>query len=186
MFWGGNETLNKQNKLYKITLAAMFSVLIYVATAFLKFPLPGKGYANFGDGFVILAALMLGPIYGAVAAGIGSAISDLSLGYVLYAPATFVIKAAMAVVAALIYKYITKTGFRYKTVAVVISAFPAEIIMVLGYFVFEYFIYGIAVAAVDTLGNSIQGMVGLISVAIMFSAVNKSGLISKIRGTDLH
>ncbi|MDD2362678.1 MAG: ECF transporter S component [Oscillospiraceae bacterium] len=177
--------MNIQNKLYKVTLAAMFAALIFVATAFLMIPLPGKGYANFGDCFVILSALMLGPVCGAAAAGIGSAISDLSLGYGLYAPATFIIKAAMGVVVALIYKYITKTGFRYNIVAVAISAFFAEVIMVLGYFVFEIFIFGVAVAVVDTLGNTVQGLVGLASGTVMFSALNKSGLISKISSTDL-
>ena len=92
------------NKLYRITLAALFAALIYVATAFLMVPLPGSGYANFGDCFIILGALILGPVYGAAAAGIGSAISDLFLGYVIYAPATLVIKALMAVAAALLFK----------------------------------------------------------------------------------
>lgn len=161
--------MNGQRTVYKLTLAAMFSAFIYVATAFLRVPLPGNGYANFGDCFVIVAGLLLGPVYGAAAAGIGSTLSDLSQGFALYAPATFVIKAAMAVVASLLYHAIRKTGFRYIGISVAAVALLAESIMVLGYFVFEFFVYGIAVAVADLFGNAMQGVVGLASATLLFS-----------------
>lgn len=48
---------------------------------------------------VLLCGWLLGPIYGTIAAGLGPALADIFSGYVVYAPATFVIKALMALVA---------------------------------------------------------------------------------------
>ena len=40
------EVPSMNNKIYKISLAAVFAALIYVATMFFTIPLPGNGYAN--------------------------------------------------------------------------------------------------------------------------------------------
>jgi len=65
----------------------------------IKIPSPLKGYINLGDGIVLIASWILPLPYGLIAAGLGSALADLFSGYVVYAPATFIIKALMAVVA---------------------------------------------------------------------------------------
>ena len=75
--------------------AAMMTALCAVLTSVVKIPSPMGGYFNLGDCGVLLSAWLLGPAWGAAAAGLGSALSDL-LGYPLYAPATLVIKALMA------------------------------------------------------------------------------------------
>ena len=75
----------------------MFAALACVATMVIKIPSPLGGYINLGDCIVLLAGWMLSPIYGLLAAGLGSALADILSGYVAYAPMTFVIKALMAV-----------------------------------------------------------------------------------------
>ena len=74
----------------KIVIASMLAVLTCVATMIIKIPSPMKGYLNLGDCVVLLAGWMLSPVYGFVAAGLGSGLADLFSGYVFYAPATFV------------------------------------------------------------------------------------------------
>ena len=94
----------KKKELLKLVLTAMFAALAYVATTIIQIPIPATGgYINLGDCVVLLGAFLLGPIYGAIAGGIGSALADILSGYTQYAIGTFVIKAAMAAVAALIY-----------------------------------------------------------------------------------
>ena len=80
-------------------LCAMLAALCCLATLVLQIPSPIGGYLNLGDGFVLASAFLLGPWYGALAAGIGSALADLLGGYVQYVPGTFVIKALMAAAA---------------------------------------------------------------------------------------
>ena len=70
----------------------------------IRVPSPTGGYMNLGDTVVLLGAFLLGPWYGALAGGIGSAMADALAGYMVYAPATLVIKAVMAILAGLLYR----------------------------------------------------------------------------------
>ncbi|MBR5765838.1 MAG: ECF transporter S component, partial [Lachnospiraceae bacterium] len=73
--------------------SAMFAALTFIATYIIKIPTPGTGgYIHPGDAFVILSGVILGPVYGAAAAGIGSALADILGGYFYYAPITLLIK----------------------------------------------------------------------------------------------
>ena len=90
----------------KLVLTALFMALTVVATMFIRVPLP-LGYVNLGDAFVLLSVFILGPVYGTIAAGVGSALADL-FGYITYAPGTLIIKTTMAIVAYLLYKLLLK------------------------------------------------------------------------------
>ena len=94
-----SSNVNENNKTKKIVMAAMLAALTCVATMIIKIPSPLKGYLNLGDCIVLTAGWMLSPTYGFLAAGIGSALADLFSGYVIYAPATFIIKGVMALIA---------------------------------------------------------------------------------------
>ena len=82
----------KHQKLYRLVLAALFAALTFVATNIIRVPIPATdGYINLGDCVVLLGAFLLGPVYGAAAGGIGSALADILSGYAVFAPGTFVI-----------------------------------------------------------------------------------------------
>ena len=89
----------KRNVLNKTVWAGLFIALTVVATMVIQVPSPTGGYVNAGDVLVILGGFVLGPLWGAVAAGAGSALADIFAGYIIYAPATFVIKGLMALTA---------------------------------------------------------------------------------------
>ena len=67
-----------KTKTQKIVMAAMLAALVCVATMIVKIPSPLKGYLNLGDCVVLLSGWILSPVYGFLAAGIGSDISDSS------------------------------------------------------------------------------------------------------------
>ena len=97
-----NTTTN--SKLKKIVLTALFAALSCVATMSIKLPTPGTGgYIHPGDAMVILSGVVLGPWWGLLAGGIGSAMADLLGGYFVYVPITFAIKGLVAVCAGLLY-----------------------------------------------------------------------------------
>lgn len=166
----------KSISLKKMVLAALFAALTVIAT-YISFPLPGNGYANIGDCFVILSGIILGP-YGIAAAALGSSLADVILGYVYYAPATFIIKGLMATVAFLLIGKKEHVG----AFKIGISLLICEIIMIGGYFLFEIPLYGIGVALTDVIGNSIQGLVGAISSAVLYTVLKKSKIIDRIKG----
>lgn len=134
----------------------MLAALTCVATIIIKIPY-GIGYFNLGDCIVLLCGWLMGPIYGAAAAGIGSALADMLSGYVSYAAVTFVIKALMACVA---YGLARK---RRALPKLLLAGAVAEAVMVGGYFVFETFLYGAAAAAVNVPFNAIQGVAGIVA-----------------------
>ena len=160
------------NKTKKIVMAAMFMALCCVATMIIKIPSPLKGYLNLGDCIVLLSGFMLSPLYGFLAAGFGSALADLFSGYVVYAPATFIIKGAMALVAFYGFKLLHKKAGA--TPSRIISGIVAEIVMVLGYFVFEGFMYGFIESAVNIPANAVQGVAGIILGVILAKVFDKS------------
>ena len=159
----------------KIVMSAMLAALCCVATMIIKIPSPFKGYINLGDCVVLLSGWMLPYGYGFAAAGIGSALADVFLGYTVYAPATFVIKGLMAIIAGLCYKKMQ--GRLGGTPSRITGGIIAEIFMVLGYFVFEGFLYnGFGAVAVNIPVNAVQGAVGLILGLILAKIFEKTKL----------
>ena len=156
----------------KIVMAAMLAALACVATMIIKIPSPLKGYLNLGDCIVLVAGWMLSPMYGFLAAGLGSALADLFSGYVTYAPATFVIKGLMALIAFYGYKLLhNKIG---NLPSRIITGILAEIMMILGYFAFEGFLYGFVPSLVNIPANGVQGIVGLIIGVILIKIFEKT------------
>ena len=162
--------MNTQTK--KVVMAALMAALACVATMIIKIPSPLKGYINLGDCIVLVAGWMLSPTYGFLAAGLGSALADMFSGYVTYAPATFVIKGLMAIIAfygfKLLHKKIGNLPSR------IISGVAAEIMMILGYFVFEGFLYGFVPSMVNIPANGVQGIAGLIIGIVPIQVIKKS------------
>lgn len=156
----------------KIVMAALMAALACVATMIIKVPSPLKGYLNLGDCVVLTAGWMLSPIYGFLAAGLGSALADLFSGYVVYAPVTFLIKGCMALIAyfgfRLLHKKVSDLPSR------IISGTAAEMLMILGYFVFEGCMYGFGPSVVNIPANAVQGIAGLIIGIILTKVFVKS------------
>lgn len=164
------------NRTKKIVITALMAALTCVTTMIIKVPSPLNGYLNLGDGIVLTAGWLMAPGYGFVAAGLGSALADLFSGYLTYAPATFVIKGLMALIACYGFQLLHKQ--MGNLLSRIISGVAAEAVMVLGYFLAEgLFMYGFAPSAVNILPNSVQGIAGLI-LGILLMKVFEKGKIS--------
>lgn len=148
------------SKTKRIVITALMAAMVCVATMIIKIPSPMKGYLNIGDCIVLLCGWLLSPGYGFVAAGLGSALADMFSGYITYAPATFLIKGSMALIAFACFKLMNKRLGRLPSQ--IIGAVLAEIVMVFGYFVFEGFMYGFVPSAVNIPANAVQGAAGMI------------------------
>jgi len=151
------------NKTRKMVLTALFTAFVCVATLLIRIPTPGTGgYANLGDAMVLYSAYILGPVWGAFAAGVGSALADIILGYISYAPATLIIKALVALAAFGLMKVFCKKYF--------IAGLIAEVIMVFGYFFFEAVILGLGIPAAASIPANIgQAVVGIILSSLVMT-----------------
>lgn len=164
------------NKQFKILVrAALFAALACVMTMIVQIPAP-TGYVNLGDCVVLLAAWVLGPVWGGAAAGVGSMLADVLNGWASYAPATFVIKFAMAALAA--YIFCAMKG-RWSWV---VGAIAAELLMVGGYFIYESLVLGVGPAAVASVpANLVQGAVGVASGLAVVLLLDRSGVLDRLK-----
>ncbi|MBQ3180367.1 MAG: ECF transporter S component [Firmicutes bacterium] len=153
----------QENKVKILTVGGLMAALIAVATGYLKIP-TAIGYFHLGDGFIFMAAALLGP-YGALAAAIGSALADLLASYFIYAPVTFVIKGLMGLIAAFC---LNKQSSLPTQIIVMVLA---EVLMVLGYFLFECLIYDYAAASAVIITNAMQGIIGVVFGTLLIKYV---------------
>ena len=162
----------------KLVMTALFMALTMVATMFIRIPLP-LGYVNLGDVFVLLSVFILGPVYGTIAAGIGSGLADL-FGYITYTPGTLIIKSAMALVAWLIYKVLYKATNK-KMFAEIVGGVVGAILMATGYFFYEILFFTTpAVAIVNAPWNLLQGGIGVALSVILMRVLTVTKALEKL------
>lgn len=143
----------KKLNVQKLTLCGVMAALVFVMTYFPKIPVPVTGgYVHLGDGAIFLSVLLLGPL-GIPAAAVGSMLSDLIGGYMVYVLPTFLIKGLVALVA-------WKLCRKDQPLLALLSFLLAEAVMVLGYFLLEWALYGVASAAAAIGPNVVQGIRG--------------------------
>lgn len=165
-----------------LALTGLFAALGCVGTMVLQVPSPTGGYMNLGDAVVILGAWLLGPVYGAVAGGVGPAMADLLSGYAVYVPATLVIKAIMALTAALLYRALKRRGL-------LLCAVAAEVPMVLGYWLFDGLLAAasgggalglcLTASAAGIPSNLVQAAFGTAASTLLALALRRSGYVRK-------
>jgi len=161
-------------RLKRLVIASMLAALSCVATLIIQIPSPTQGYLHLGDAVVLLCGWLLGPLWGALAAGIGSMLADIFSGYALYAPATFLIKAAVAAIACLLQRAIAAGLKRWQILSLLLSALCAEIVMVLGYFAFEATVVGYGWAALTGVpANVVQASFGIIVGTVLMHILDR-------------
>ena len=109
---------------------------------------------------MLVSAAILGPL-GVAAGAIGSLLADLLGGYFQYLLPTFVIKGLVGLVA-----YAGLKGSKPLWVEWLVLA-AAEAVMVLGYFLAECLMYGVASATGAVLPNVVQGLGGAVIGAVL-------------------
>jgi uncharacterized membrane protein len=106
----------------QLALIAAFTALVFLSTSLFYIPLVSStGFFNLGETFVYLAALIGGPIVGAIAGGVGASMADMVLGYGFFAPATLILKGLEGFVAGLIFIKIrdTSQNIRFLLLAII-------------------------------------------------------------------
>lgn len=153
----------------RLTYGGVLGALVFLGTYFLKVPI-AYGYIHLGDGMILISSILLGP-FAAAPAAVGSALADLVSGYAMYAPFTFVIKALMAVVPALMVKGAKSAPAKY-----VLPFIIAEVIMIAGYFLADSIFWGAEGAIAAAPMNAIQAVSGVVVGYIGASVIRKNSI----------
>ena len=190
---------DKNEKVYKIVVTGLMAALCYVAFTYLKIPIPTFGgdmvALHIGNAFCVLAALLLGGVYGGLAGSLGMTIADLiDPAYVTSAPKTFVLKLCIGLVTGFIAHRIAhitenhdnKYVFKW-TVISSIAGLGFNVIMdpIAGFF-YKNYILGVESSAAKIMStwaagvtfiNSIAGTIVVVAVYMAVRPVlKKAGL----------
>lgn len=166
-------------KLKKFIISALFAALTFCATFVVKIPTPTGGYVHLGDSIVLLSGWLLGPVFGTLAAALGSALSDLLGGYSTYILPTFIIKGLMALLAWCTYR-IFSNG-RRTLVFSILSGLLGGVIMVAGYYLVEaiFLGYGFAGALAGVIPNAVQAVFGAVSATLLYGIFEKNKFLKE-------
>lgn len=168
-----------------MVLIGLLAALVAIGTTMIQIPIP-KGYIHIGDSLVYLSGIVLGPFYGAFAAGIGSMIADFLTGYTIYAPATLVIKALDAFLAGWIFKAFYHTGqtMARLTGAYIVAFIAGGIAMIGGYLAYEIVLYGFVQAVAGVPYNLTQAIGGGIVGYPLLIAFKKANLLKRMNPNE--
>ena len=175
---------DRSDKTLILVTTAMMTAMVMIATTFFKIP-NAMGYIHLGDGFVLLAAIILPKKYACFAGGVGAGLADIYGGYAVWAPWTLVIKIVMVLIVQLFFdllnKRATNGGHVAKVAGLPFSELFAYVLAVLwtvsGYYAAQGFIYGNwAAPLADVPGNVLQATVGAVVAIIVSVALGKTAL----------
>ena len=185
----------KENKLntVRLSFAAMMAAMVYVVTLF-RFPLLGSK-VHFANAVCLVSGLLLGPVTGGVAAGLGSALYDaLAGGYdVVNVLITFVSKFAMAFVCgAIAGRAHARRGKLDRTLlACVAGALTYVALYMVKTYVYNRFVYGYPLDAVGAtmvsklIPSLINAGAAIVAAPVFYHAVvpalRSSGLLKRMQ-----
>ncbi|MBA7545307.1 hypothetical protein ES705_37673 [subsurface metagenome] len=163
------------NNALLISMVGIFIALNFVVTYWIQIPIPATGgYINIGDVAVMFTALLFGPIIGGIAGGVGPMLADAFSPWVIYAPATLVIKGIEGFLIGFIANPKDCEGrISYRDIIAVLTG---GILIPFGYFIYEAFILklGTAVALVEVPGNFFQFGFAAIGSILLIGASRKN------------
>ena len=183
--------MNTQNStITKLAETALMAALCYVSFTFLqiKIPVPGGDATSIhiGNAFCVLAALLIGGVYGGLSGAIGMGIADLmDPVYITGAPKTLVLKFCIGLITGLVAHKIAKINestdkkyvFKWSVIASVAGlAFNVVADPIVGYFYKQYILgqpqeLAQALAKMSAVATLFNAVVSVILVAVIYNAV---------------
>ena len=190
----GKAVTNMNNKetstIMKLAETAILAALCYVSFTFLqiKIPVPGGDATSLhiGNAFCVLAALLLGGVYGGMAGAVGMTIADLmDPVYITGAPKTFVLKLCIGLITGLVAHKVAKINestdksyvFKWSLIASVAGlAFNVVADPVVGFFYKQYILgqpqeMAAVLAKLSAVTTFVNAVVSVILVVFIYNAL---------------
>lgn len=182
---------NKETStIMKLAETAILAALCYVSFTFLqiKIPVPGGDATSLhiGNAFCVLAALLLGGVYGGLAGAVGMTIADLmDPVYITVAPKTFVLKLCIGLITGLVAHKVAKINestdksyvFKWSLIASVAGlAFNVVADPIVGFFYKQYILgqpqeMAAVLAKLSAVTTFVNAVVSVILVVFIYNAL---------------
>lgn len=152
--WEKPEALRRRKPVLWLTMTALFMAMVVVLSmSALSIPVPG-GHLYFNDVVIDTAAMLMDPLSAFIACGVGAFLGDL-----LFYPAPMFVSLITHGLQALVISLLCRKD---QPLLALLSFLLAEAVMVLGYFLLEWALYGVASAAAAIGPNVVQGIAGVL------------------------
>ena len=184
-----------ENVLTRLVFGAVMAAMVYVVTLF-RIPFLGSKI-HFANAVCLLCGIFLGPVNGGLAAGLGSALYDVTLGGYDFINAliTFVSKFAMAwVCGKIVGRPQSKAAPVVRLITGCVSGALTYVVLYMAKtFVYQKFVYGFPIDAVGLtmysklIPSLINALASVIAAPIFYHAVRPAlkgtGILAKLKDT---
>lgn len=158
----------------RIAKTALMIALIFVCTFTIKLPNPATGgYTHMGDCMAFLAVLVLGKKDGALAAGLGAALSDLLTGAMIWVLPTFIFKFIMGYIMGVVLEKGNNEKLDW-----IVGAILGGLFQCFAYTLFKIPLFTATVAFASVPRLLAQTIMGLVIYAIVANVLAKSKVLS--------
>jgi uncharacterized membrane protein len=156
----------------EIATSAVFTALVYITTS-ISMPMPSPlGVWHMGNLISFLSAILCGPVIVAFVCGIGAGLFDAwnplwGSRFIIYLPATLVIRGSMGYL-------VGKIAYRKENqnLAIPIALIAGHIWKNVGYFLYDYFLYG-AAAFLDLTSLTVKSLFEIVLTFLIVKAVRR-------------
>ena len=169
--------LNKGKSKFKtkdMVETALLTALVFVATSFINIRLPiaaSGGLVHLGTAMLVIASVVFGKEKGAIAGAVGMAIFDLSSGWALWAPFTFVIRGVMGYILGAISYSNNKNGDN--NIINIFALIISGIWMIGGYYITEVILYGNWLSPMASIPGDITQIIMALIIGIPMAKILK-------------
>lgn len=152
-----------------LVYTALMAAFVFLTTYMIQIPIPfTNGYIHMGDMSIFIAGILLGPLYGGAAAGIGSAMADFLGGYGQWIIPTLIIKTIMGMLIGYFAKPSTNTKpYVAGTLVIWVSSLIG-------------FVYAISQSSVDFLKTEVEEVAKATDALAFISQVKTQLLVVTI------
>ena len=160
---------NSSRQLKRLILAGLLLAITIVFGRLFIIPIPWThGNVNLCDSGIMIAAMILGPVYGTAVGGLGGLFLDLISGFTQYAPFSLIAHGLEGLIAGWLAK---KAGSRKagQWCALIIAA----LVMVICYFFADSSLYTWTAGVLGIGTNLLQGIIGVIITMLVVPAVKR-------------
>jgi len=158
----------------KVAYAGVFSAVIMILTMG-AIPIPGGGYIHIGDSIIFLCCFIMPLPYCVIAAGVGSALADVILGYTMYAPWTLIIKVIMALIARLF------VGKNDNLLITILGFLLASLVMQVGYFLVNVLYLQYETSVIIVIVNLMQTVASVPVAYLLVKSVKRIPDLEEVR-----
>lgn len=156
-----------------LTRMSMMTAIIFLATYFIKIPIPAtNGYTHLGDCMIFISIILLGTKKGALVGAVGAALSDFLGGFAYYIVPTFFIKGCMALIVGAIAYHV----FPNKKYGFLIGMVVGGIFQIIGYTLVKILYVGLQPALLSIFSVTTQTTAGIVIAAIASASLSAVGI----------